>query len=188
MESSFTTPDGLLFTSLAEVYHEMLSVYNEIIANKGVCSVIAKEIRMPQPNGKDVDNQYKVLLVLFIDLVKCYQNMGHKIGFNKPDCYLLSMVLNIKVQHELTSLAEFIVYRASVYNLYSGILRSFEGWSRKDGPELLFTRFAKEADKEICRKYVNLIIIASRYIKTAKPTNIRMEYKWISELKAIRFE
>lgn len=193
MEFNFTPEEvrdaKLAFASAYKVYKEMISMYDDIMANKEVCKVINKEIRMPQPNGKDVDMQYKVVLVFFIDLIKCYQNMGHEINFENRDCYLLPMTTNIKFRQDMTTDIEFKSFMSldEVKFLYTNLLRSFEAWARQDGSEFLFTRFAKDADKEICRKYVELMINSSGYIKAAKPTNIRLEYKWTSDLKAIRF-
>ena len=193
MEFNFTPEEiansKMAFASAYKVYKQMLSVYDDIMANKEVCKVINKEIRMPQPNGKDVDMQYKVILVFFIDLIKCYQNMGHEINFDNRDCFLLPMTTNIKFRQDMTTDIEFKYFMSldEVKFLYTYLLRSFEGWARQDGSEFLFTRFAKDADKEICRKYLELMINSSGYIKAAKPTSIRMEYKWTADLKAIKF-
>ena len=193
MEFEFTPEEirdsKIAFASAYKIYKEMLTVYDDIMANKDVCKVINNEIRMPQPNGKDVDLQYKVVLVFFVDLIKCYQNMGHDIDFDNKDSYLLPMTTNIKFRQDMTTDIEFRYFMSleEVKYLYSNLLRSFEAWARQDGQEFLFTRFAKDADKEICNRYINLMINSSGYIKAAKPTNIRMEYKWTSYLKTIHF-
>lgn len=192
MDFNFTAEEirdsKMAFASAYKVYKEMLSVYDDIMANNEVCKVINKEIRMPQPNGKDVDMQYKVILVFFIDLIKCYQNMGHDINFKNRDSYLLPMTTNIKFRQDMTTSIEFDYFMSldEVKFLYTNLLRSFEAWAKQDGSEFLFTRFAKDADKGICRKYVELMINSSGYIKAAKPTNIRKEYKWTADLKAIQ--
>lgn len=193
MDYNFT-PEEIItsknaFSNARHVYDEMLALYDKIMANKSVCSVINKEIRMPQPNGKDVDIPYKVMLVMYIDLIKCYQNMGHPIQFNNKDSYLLPMITNLKFREEMSTEIEFEAFMAidEVAFLYKNLLRSFEGWAKNDGSEFLFTRFAKETNTIICKEYVNLMLLASDYIKRATPTNIRKEYKWTSDLKQISF-
>ena len=80
MEEFNLTPEDIFnstvaFTYAHSVYDNMVSMYDEIMGKKAVCAVINKEIHMPQPSGKDVDLPYKVMLVMFIDLIKCYQGM-----------------------------------------------------------------------------------------------------------------
>lgn len=177
------------FAHAHSVYDEMVSLYDEIMKKDAVCAVIDKEIHMPQPGGKDVDLPYKVMLVMFIDLIKCYQGMGHTIDFNNKDSYLLPMVTNLKFRQKMTTEIEFEHFMKieSVAYIYKNLLRSFEGWAKNDGAEFLFTRFAKEEDKDICKKYLALMLTASDYIKKAKPTDIRQEYKWTADLRQISF-
>lgn len=171
------------------VYEEMLKVYNEVRANKDLCAVLRKEIHMPNPSKKDVGIEIKVILVFYIDFVKCLQNMGHEINFKKRDSYLLPMAINLKFKHKYSTELEFKEYMAidSVRYLYEGLLISFGPWAKQDGPEFLLTRFAKDIDTEICKKYVNLMINASKYAKSANPGNAQQEDKWISNLEAIHF-
>lgn len=179
----------LAFSYILRIFEEMINVYDEIIANEEVCSIINREIHMPQPSGKDVDLPYKVILVIFIDLVKCYHNMGHEINFDNRDAYLLPMTLNIKFRYDMLTDIEFkhFISLDEVKHLYINILKSVETWAKQDGPGFIFTRFAKTVDAEICNKYINLMINSSGYIKSSNPTNIRMEYKWTSDLKQIKF-
>ena len=109
---------------------------------------IDQEIHMPQPRGKDVDINNKVLMVLFIDLLKCYQNMGHYIDDAKKDSFILHMALNIKLGYDLDTEDDYQAYimTDSVAFLFKSLLRSFEGWAKSDGKEFLFTRFAKETN------------------------------------------
>ena len=115
--------------------------------------------------------------------------MGHEINFDNQDCYLLPMTTNIKFRMDMTTDIEFKFFMSldEVKFIYTNLLRSFEGWAKQDGMDLLFTRFAKDVDKEICKKYIELMVNSSRYIKSAKPTNVKKEYKWIADLKSIRF-
>ena len=193
MEFNFTPEEvynsKVAFLHAHAVYDEMLTRYDEIMADEKVCAIIDKEIHMPQPSGKDVDLPYKVMLVMFIDLIKCYQGMGHPIDFNNKDSYLLPMVTNLKFRQNMTTEIEFEFFMKleSVEYIYKNLLLSFEGWAQKDGSELLFTRYAKEESSTICNNYVGLMIIASDYIKKATPTNIRQEYKWTAELRKLSF-
>ena len=144
---------------------------------------------MPTPTSKDVGIGLKVILVFYIDCVKCLQNMGHEINFKNRDSYLLPMAINLKFQNKYSTELQFKEYMAvdSVRYLYEGILISFGPWAKQDGPEFLLTRYAKDIDKEICKKYVNLMINASKYIKASNPKNSSQEDKWISDLEAIQF-
>jgi hypothetical protein len=171
------------------VFDEMLKVYTEVRANKELCSVLRKEIHMPTPSKKDVGIDIKVILLFYVDLVKCLQNMGHKIDFKKRDSYLLPMAVNLKFKHKYSTELEFKEYMAvdSVRYLYEGILLTADPWAKQDGPEFILTRFAKDIDKEICNKYVSLMINASKYAKTANPGNAQQEDKWISDLEAIQY-
>lgn len=177
------------FSSAYMVYDEMLKVFKEIRGNKEICSVLRKEIHMPTPQKKDVDTELKVILVFYIDCVKCLQNMGHEINFKKRDSYLLPMAINLKFRRKYSTELEFKEFMAidSVRYLYEGLLISFGPWAKQDGPEFLFTRFAKDVDKEICKKYVDLMINASKYIKGSNPINPRLEDRWISGLETIEF-
>ena len=171
------------------VFDEMLKVFKEVRGNKEICSILRKEIHMPTPTKKDVDTELKVILVFYIDFVKCLQNMGHEIDFKKRDSYLLPMAINLKFKKKYSTELEFKDYMAidSVRYLYEGLLISFGPWAKQDGPEFLLTRFAKDVDKEVCKKYVNLMINASKYIKSSNPKNSSQEDKWISNLEAIQF-
>lgn len=177
------------FSSAYMVYDEMLKVFKEVRGNKEICSVLRKEIHMPTPQKKDVDTELKVILVFYIDYVKCLQNMGHEINFKKRDSYLLPMAINLKFRRKYSTELEFKEFMAidSVRYLYEGLLISFGPWAKQDGPEFLFTRFAKDVDKEICKKYVDLMINASKYIKGSNPINPRLEDRWISGLETIEF-
>ena len=171
------------------VFDEMLKVFKEVRGNKEICSILRKEIHMPTPTSKDVGIELKVILVFYIDCVKCLQNMGHEINFKNRDSYLLPMAINLKFQNKYSTELQFKEYMAvdSVRYLYEGILISFGPWAKQDGPEFLLTRYAKDIDKEICKKYVNLMINASKYIKASNPKNSSQEDKWISDLEAIQF-
>ena len=171
------------------VYDEMLRVFKEVRGNKDICSILRKEIHMPTPQKKDVDIELKVILVFYIDFVKCLQNMGHEIDFKKRDSYLLPMAINLKFKNKYSTELEFKDYMAvdSVRYLYEGLLISFGPWAKQDGPEFLLIRYAKDVDKEICKKYINLMINASKYIKASNPKNLSKEDKWISNLEAIQF-
>ena len=127
------------------VYDEMLKVFKEVRGNKEICSILRKEIHMPTPTKKDVDTELKVILVFYIDFVKCLQNMGHEIDFKKRDSYLLPMAINLKFKKKYSTELEFKDYMAidSVRYLYEGLLISFGPWAKQDGPEFLLTRFAK---------------------------------------------
>ena len=177
------------FVSAYMVYDEMLKVFKEVRGNKEICSILRKELHMPTPTKKDVVTELKVILVFYIDCVKCLQNMGHEINFKKRDSYLLPMAINLKFKKKYSTELEFKDYMAidSVRYLYEGLLISFRPGDEQDGPEFLLTRFAKDVDKEICKKYVNLMINASKYIKASNPKNSRQEDKWISDLEAIQF-
>lgn len=166
------------------VYDKMLLLYDRIIKNRPICDVIDQEIHMPQPSGKDVDLQYKIVLVFCIDLIKCYQNMGHKIDFNERDSYLIPMAANIKVGADISTETLYDEYVAlfEVKYLYTGIVSSFEPWVKQDGPEFLFTRFTNDINPTICSEYIDLMIMASRYIGAANPTNNNKEDAWIKKL------
>lgn len=171
------------------IYNEMLGVYKEILANKTLCGVLRKEIHMPNPSKNDVGIELKVILVLYIDFVKCFQNMGHEIDFKRRDSYLLPLAINLKFKQRYTTEIEFKEYMAidSVRYLYEGLLISFGPWAKQDGPEFLLTRFAKDTDKELCEKYLKLMVNASKYIKESNPIDPNLEDTWISGLEAIRF-
>ena len=171
------------------VFDEMLKVYSDVRANKDLCAVLRKEIHMPNPAKKDVGIDSKVLLIFYVDLVKCLQNMGHKIDFEKRDSYLLPMAVNLKFKHKYSNELEFKEFMAvdSVRYLYEGILLTADPWAKQDGPEFLMTRFAKDIDTEICKKYIHLMISASKYAKTVNPSNAQMEDNWITSLEAIQF-
>ena len=171
------------------VYDEMLKVFKEVRGNKEICSILRKEIHMPTPTKKDVGIELKVILVFYIDCIKCLQNMGHEINFKKRDSYLLPMAINPNFKKKYSTECEFKDYMAidSVRYLYEGLLISFGPWAKQDGPEFLLTRYAKDIDKEICKKYVNLMINASKYIKASNPKNSSQENKWISDLEALLF-
>ena len=177
------------FVPAYTVFEEMLKVYKEVRANKDLCSVLRKEIHMPNPRKEDVGIELKVILVFYIDFVKCLQNMGHEINFKKRDSYLLPMAINLKFKQKYSTELQFKEYMAvdSVRYLYEGLLISFGPWAKQDGPEFLLTRFAKDIDKELCKKYVNLMINASKYAQNANPSNPQQEDKWISDLEAIQF-
>ena len=140
------------FAPAYQVYDEMLRVFKEVRGNKEICSILRKEIHMPNPQKKDVNIELKVILVFYIDLVKCFQNMGHEINFKKRDSYLLPMVINLRFKNKYSTELEFKEFMAvdSVRYLYEGLLISFEPWAKQDGPEFLLTRFAKDIDKEVC--------------------------------------
>jgi len=171
------------------VYDEMISLYEAILKNTEVCSIIDKEIHMPGPAGKDADINYKVMMVMFIDLIKCFQNMGHPIDFNNKDAYLLPMAVNLILHIDMTTEIEFDYFMKleSVKYIYEGLLKSFESWAKNDGADFLFTRFAKEKSIDICNKYMFLMLTASDYIKRATPTNITQEYRWTADLRKISF-
>lgn len=177
------------FSSAYLLFNEMLGVYDAIRGNKELCSILRKEIHIPTPQKKDVGIETKVLLVMYIDFVKCLQNMGHEIDFTKRDSYLLPMAINIRFRHKYSTELEFKEFMAidSVRYSYEGVLISFGPWAKQDGPEFLLTRYAREIDVDVCKKYVDLMISASRYIKASNPTNANQEDMWISSLEAIRF-
>lgn len=193
MEFDFTPEEvyssKVAFAPALAVYEKMLPLYDRIMENDAVTAIINTEIRMPQPNGKDVDLPYKVMLVMYIDLIKCYQNMGHQIDFENKDSYLLPMVTNLKFRQRMTTDIEFDTFMKipSVIHIYKNLLLSFEAWAKKDGSSFLFTRFANAESPEICGEYVDLMIAASDYIKRATPTDIKQEYKWISDLQKLSF-
>lgn len=177
------------FASAQEIFFEMRNINKDILKNKELCDTLRKEIHMPNPKKADLGIVLKVILVFYIDFVKCLQNMGHSIDFKKRDSYLLPLALNLKFKQQYTTELEFKEYMAvdSVKYLYEGLLLSFGPWAEQDGPELLFTRFAKDVDKEICKRYVGLMIKASRYIKEVNPGKAAVEDKWISNLQELQF-
>lgn len=177
------------FASAQLLYKEMLKLYGRIRLNKKLCSKLRSEIRIPNPQRGDVNIELKVISVFYIDFVKCLQNMGHAIDFEKRDSYLLPMALNLKFKQKYTTELEFKEYMAidSVRYLYEGLLISFGPWARQDGPEFLLTRFGEEIDKEICKDYVALMINASNYIKESNPCNLAQENDWIMKLSKIRW-
>ena len=193
MEFNFTPEEiyssKVAFLQARSVYDEMVALYDDVMANKAVCAIIDREIRMPQLGGKDVDLPYKVMLVIFIDLIKCYQNMGHSIDFNNKDSFLLPMVTNLKFRQNMTTEIEFKFFMELDYveYIYKNLLRSFEEWAKTDGTEFLLTRFTKEENPAICNKYIYLMLVASDYIKWATPTSIRREYEWTAKLRKIIF-
>ncbi len=172
-----------------QVYDKMLPLINGIMAERNVCRIIDQEIHMPQPNGKDVDINYKVLMVLFIDLIKCYHYMGHPIHVDKKDSYILHMALNIKLGFDLDTEDDYeaFITTDSVTFLFKSMLRSFEGWAKSDGKEFLFPRFVKDVNKNICGQYVNLMLEASKFIMNAAPANNSFEKEWISELDRLSY-
>ena len=172
------------YSALQHVYTEMVSVYNTIMSNKDLCGVINTEIHMPQPSGEDVEISYKVLLMFFIDFIKCYQGMGHVIDFSKRDSYLLPMATNLKINERLTSENVFLHFmkRKEVENVYKNLLLSFEGWAKKDGPDFLLTRFAEKESIDISNQYKMLMISASDYIQRASPQNTPLEKAWLERL------
>lgn len=172
------------YSDLQHVYTEMVSVYNTIMSNKDLCGVINTEIHMPQPSGEDVEISYKVLLVFFIDFIKCYQGMGHVIDFSKRDSYLLPMATNLKINERLTSENVFLHFmkRKEVENVYKNLLLSFEGWAKKDGPDFFLTRFAEKESIDISNQYKMLMISASDYIQRASPQNTPLEKAWLERL------
>lgn len=178
------TPLGVAFSDLQHVYNEMTSVYNTIMSNNDLCGVIDTEIHMPQPSGKDVEISYKVLLVIFIDFIKCYQGMGHSIDFSKRDSYLLPMATNLKINERLTSENVFLHFmkRKEVEHIYKNLLLSFEGWAKKDGPEFLLTRFAQKESVDISNQYKMLMMSASDYIQRASPQNTALEKAWLESV------
>lgn len=171
------------------LFDEMLKVYKRIRANKELCKVLRNEIHVPNPSKSDVNIELKVIIVFYTDFVKCLQNMGHVIYFQRRDFYLLPMALNLKFKQKYTTEIEFKEYMAidSVKYLYQGLLLSIGPWAKQDGPEFLFTRYAKDIDKDICKEYVALMINASKYIKESNPCNSVQEDKWIEDLTAIVF-
>ncbi|MBQ9201295.1 MAG: hypothetical protein IJ154_02840 [Bacteroidales bacterium] len=177
-------PSDDAFSGLQHVYTEMVSVYNTIMANNNLCGVINAEIHMPQPNGKDVEISYKVLLVLFIDFIKCYQGMGHVIDFSKRDSYLLPMATNLKINERLTNENVFLYFmkRKEVEHIYKNLLLSFEGWAKKDGPDFLLTRFAEKESVDVSNQYKVLMMSASDYIQRASPQNTPLEKEWLESL------
>lgn len=173
-----------VYSDLQHIYTEMVSVYNTIMSNNDLCGVINTEIHMPQPSGKDVEITYKVLLVLFIDFIKCYQGMGHVIDFSKRDSYLLPMATNLKINERLTSENEFLHFmkRNEVEHIYKNLLLSFEVWAKKDGPGFLLTRFSEKESIDISNQYKMLMISASDYIQRASPQNTPLEKAWLDSL------
>lgn len=169
------------------VNYEISHVYKEIRANKDLCRVLRKEIQIPTPQKKDVVIDQKIAFVIYIDCIKCLQNMGHDINFKKRDSYLLPMAINLLFKYKYSCEEEFREFMSldSVRYLYEGLLISMGPWAKQDGPEFLFTRFAKDVDKEICKKYVGLMIRASKYAKASNPGDARLEDNWISDLEAI---
>lgn len=184
-------PSLATYLDLQQVFKEMVSVYDCILPNESLCKVIDTEIHMPQPNGKDVEIPYKVMLVMFIDLIKCYQGMGHPIDFQKRDSYLLPMVTNLKFRESMATESAFLAFMGldKVVYIYKNLLLSFEGWAKNDGPEFLFTRFANTKSPETCRQYLMLMISASDYIERADPINSSYEKKWFDSLsRALSFD
>lgn len=177
-------PSGVAYSDLQHVYNEMVSVYNSVMSNNGLCGVIDTEIHMPQPSGEDVEISYKVLLVIFIDFIKCYQGMGHVIDFSKRDSYLLPMATNLKLNERLTSETVFLHFmkRKEVEHIYKSLLLSFEGWAKKDGSEFLLTRFAEKESIDVSNQYKMLMISASDYIQRASPKNTQLEKAWLNSL------
>ena len=172
------------YRDLLSVYNEMVAVYDSTMLNNALCKVIDSEIHMPQPSGKDVEIPYKVMLVMFIDLIKCYQGMRHPIDFKKGDSYLLPMVTNLKFRKSMTTENAFLDFMEldEVAFIYKNLLVSFEEWAKNDGSEFLFTRFANAENPEICRQYLMLMISASDYIERANPNNTTQEKKWFDIL------
>ena len=171
------------------IFDEMLTVYKKIRANKELCKVLRCGSHIPNPRKSDVNIELKVITIFYVDFVKCLQNMGHVIYFQRRDSYLLPMALNLKFKQKYTTEIEFKEYMAidSVKYLYQGLLISIGPWAKQDGSELLFTRFAKGVDSDICKEYVTLMINASEYIKESNPGNPEQEDKWISSLKKLDF-
>lgn len=180
-------PSNTTYSDLQHVFEEMASVYDSILPDKSLCHVIDTEIHMPQPSGKDVDIPYKVMLVMFIDLLKCYQGMGHLIDFKKRDSYLLPMVTNIKFRKAMTTESEFVDFMEldKVAYIYKNLLLSFETWAKNDGPEFLFCRFAKSENPVVYNKYMILMVSASDYIERANPYNTTQEKKWFDNLSTL---
>lgn len=177
-------PSIATYLDLQQVFKEMVSVYDCILPNESLCEIIDTEIHMPQPNGKDVEISYKVMLVMFIDLIKCYQGMGHPIDFEKRDSYLLPMITNLKFRNRMTTEIEFMSFMNlnEVAFIYKNLLLSFEDWAKGDGSGFLLPRFAQPESEEICYQYLILMISASNYIRRANPGSYNQEKKWFEFL------
>lgn len=161
-------------------------IYTSILKNNDLCTFLDREITMPQPKGKDLTLAYKVMMIIYIDLLKCYINMGHGITLRNSDSYLLALVLNLEIVESFENESDFMEFigRKAVIDLFNGLRASFVQWAQDDGPEFIFTRYA-DRTPEICREYIELMLNASLYIRKALPTSFFKELSWIDRLKNI---
>lgn len=178
-----------VFQRARNVYDDIKALCNYIIGDEYICDIINGEIHMPQPDGKDLDIEIKIIAVVFIDLLKCYHNMDHPIHYRTRDSYLLPMTLNIKLGYDLDSFNDYLSFikKESISKLYWGLMQSFEEWSKKDGQEFLFIRIMKDRNQLICEAYIKLMIKASEFIRNATPSNKAKEEGWIARLSDLKF-
>lgn len=175
------------FNELDMVFQDMQSVYDAILEDNGLCSVIDEEARFHQPDGKEVDIPFKVIFILYIDFLKCYLNMGHEVDFKNTDSLLLPMALNLKFKWDLFGIDYFDEYmnNATVKYINDGILPVMKDYAKNDGPEFMFLKVAKGADDRLRKQYINLMFSATQYIMHENPINIKKEYQWLASIRKI---
>lgn len=165
------------------VYLEMKELYDIILSSPTLKESIKKGITFPTPSADDVDIQQKVMLIIIIDLIKCFHNMGHDIDLSNKDSVILIIAtsLGLKTKTVLDSGAAFQLYREHLSYWYNGIINAADTVVKHDQMDLLFLRMPIN-NNDITKRYLDFIITASRYIKESQPINTSMEKMWIDNI------